>query len=372
MDGIISDLAAVEELLKQEPDNADLLDLHRDLREMLSMHERLQTIQGNEPDDMFTADNEVGEQLATAENVLPADTIDPVSAPRSDQASNGDDGGGNPDPLNLSTTPVASQLDRPVAFTKALKVLMPTADGYRDESSVESSDSEEESLGGSNESEDFASSSSEPTNADDPAFQHIGEWEKHTKGIGLKLLRKYGFKKGQGLGNRGLSEPITLDEQTGSSKHGLGHFKRKHVERDNKGRERSTLRKKRKFDARPGETATSKKRKTGSESQLFEVINKTSNQPFAVEEFRKTNLRGLGKEELQKVQKENEKELGELLIRRQKLQLMHERNNVASSDVAKQLENAERRIEQLQSERLELKARVDIKAKGRTKLKSVF
>lgn len=47
----------------------------------------------------------------------------------------------------------------------------------------------------------------------------LASWEKHTKGIGSKLLLKMGFKPGQGLGknNEGISEPIQLQANKGRS-----------------------------------------------------------------------------------------------------------------------------------------------------------
>jgi tuftelin-interacting protein 11 len=38
----------------------------------------------------------------------------------------------------------------------------------------------------------------------------IGTWEKHTKGIGLKLLKKFGFNGRLGAREDGISKPIEV------------------------------------------------------------------------------------------------------------------------------------------------------------------
>lgn len=47
--------------------------------------------------------------------------------------------------------------------------------------------------------------------------QEIGKWERHTKGIGLKLLLQQGYRPGKGLGKtlQGISEPVEAKQRKG-------------------------------------------------------------------------------------------------------------------------------------------------------------
>lgn len=53
---------------------------------------------------------------------------------------------------------------------------------------------------------------------------NIGNWEKHTRGIGSKLLEKFGFNKGKGLGLRedGIAKAIEVDTRQVGTVAGLG------------------------------------------------------------------------------------------------------------------------------------------------------
>ena len=57
----------------------------------------------------------------------------------------------------------------------------------------------------------------------------MAEWEKHTKGIGSKLLMKMGWKPGEGIGTegrQGISEPIEVELRSRGTGIGFGEQKR--------------------------------------------------------------------------------------------------------------------------------------------------
>ena len=54
---------------------------------------------------------------------------------------------------------------------------------------------------------------------------HVGNFEKHTKGIGRRLMEGSGWKDGQGLGSKGQGRPTMIDNQGQQGRDGLGFKK---------------------------------------------------------------------------------------------------------------------------------------------------
>ena len=59
----------------------------------------------------------------------------------------------------------------------------------------------------------------------------LGDWEKHTTGIGSKLLKKMGFQEGKGLGKdlQGISTPVEAVKRKG--KGAIGFYGNERSER---------------------------------------------------------------------------------------------------------------------------------------------
>ena len=52
---------------------------------------------------------------------------------------------------------------------------------------------------------------------------HIGFFEKFTKGVGRKILEKQGWTEGEGIGmQQGIAEPITEDWKHPNDRSGFG------------------------------------------------------------------------------------------------------------------------------------------------------
>lgn len=76
----------------------------------------------------------------------------------------------------------------------------------------------------------------EQRNLDTDQNVGIGDFEKHTKGFGSKLMKEQGWTKGSSLGSSqtGITEPIPNEGQLPHCKTGLGYYGEKlerHVKR---------------------------------------------------------------------------------------------------------------------------------------------
>lgn len=53
-------------------------------------------------------------------------------------------------------------------------------------------------------------------------MKEIGNWEKHTKGIGMKLMQKMGWEKGKGLGKDLSGRAIPVEASVRKGKGAIG------------------------------------------------------------------------------------------------------------------------------------------------------
>ena len=68
------------------------------------------------------------------------------------------------------------------------------------------------------------------------ANKEIGTWEKHTKGIGQKLLEKMGWEKGKGIGKdlQGRAVPVEAVVRKGKAAVGAYGAESKDINKQNK------------------------------------------------------------------------------------------------------------------------------------------
>ena len=74
----------------------------------------------------------------------------------------------------------------------------------------------------------------------------FGSWEAHTKGLGMKMLEKMGYKKGDGLGIRGkgMAEPVQVKLRPKNLGIAAGGFKEKVITKDEIVKQQEEARKK--------------------------------------------------------------------------------------------------------------------------------
>ena len=52
----------------------------------------------------------------------------------------------------------------------------------------------------------------------------FGEWERHTRGIGAKLLQKMGYETGKGLGKNLQGRSTIVETQFRTGRQGIGAY----------------------------------------------------------------------------------------------------------------------------------------------------
>ncbi len=55
-------------------------------------------------------------------------------------------------------------------------------------------------------------------------MKEIGNWEKHTKGFGAKMLQKMGWEKGQGIGKAGQGRALPVEATLRQGKASVGAY----------------------------------------------------------------------------------------------------------------------------------------------------
>jgi len=151
----------------------------------------------------------------------------------------------------------------------------------------------------------------------------LAEWEKYTRGIGSKLLAKYGYIKGQGIGKvKGISQPLPLDVQAGNSFAGLGHDHR--------------LFKSRKLKKRVQQKPKVQKPKALPKSNFFDTLNTAVNIKHTVEDSGK-DIKRLSNSELEEMHKRTKENVQRLQTHIVKLEQSFQRNKTRDPVTAAQV-----------------------------------
>jgi hypothetical protein len=362
-------LAAIEGLLAEEPNNQELIGVRDQLRDIIRLASEVDTLQQpttNMFDDDSSNEDERVDSIAQAQV---------VSEP--DQAAQNI-------PKNLINFEKKEELHykdgRMIAEQNNI------VNNSLDDNDSESYSSSDYSTSDSeNEQDLIAKEYLEQINADlttnnsteavDGRFNQIAIWEQHTKGIGSKLLAKYGYKKGQGVGRSkiGITEPISLDEQTGNSKAGLGHTKRRRNKRL-PGDERPSKRARKNGQGDVSQAAGGSNYKPDFENgeNIFAYINKKTAVQSPPKEKEVIDLKKLKPEEVKKKHHELLKQLAELKAQIDKFEMSYQRNlsrdPAAAAQAKKQRDEVLVQYEAIGKQEKLLRTKIEMK-KNRDKFK---
>jgi hypothetical protein len=173
-----------------------------------------------------------------------------------------------------------------------------------------------------------------------PKFKHIAEWEKFERGVGSKILAKYGYVKGMGLGKskKGIAEPLTISEQSGNTRAGLGHQKRRRKRRlpsEAEESEEYSAKRKRKRDTRQEKDSGKWKKRKRDSIQMTEESTTTIfdflNQQLTATEISPSTkketydkFKGLSFDELKKRHTQYKIQLEEHRLEKEKLEKIYQ------------------------------------------------
>eukprot|EP00727_Mastigamoeba_balamuthi_P012939 m51a1_g8268 hypothetical protein (363) ;mRNA; f:49317-50461 len=195
-------LALVEQALREDPANAELLSARASLAEIAAIRGQLAVL--DRPPDMFSPDFDAAPAVSVARAAQPAEnrrqtrSPAPAGAPRTAAPAPRFVSGGVEGAPGAPSEPSPNEPARP--------------DPPRSAGGTDGSDGSE----GSGESDESDEQSDESEGLYDPEADAEGPgellaaWEAHTRGVGTRLMLAMGYRRGEGLGLRsdGVVEPL--------------------------------------------------------------------------------------------------------------------------------------------------------------------